>query len=64
MSKETATQRFVVFSGDQFYPDGGWSDFRSSHATIAEAREAPAPGDWWQIVDLKTGVIVDRGRST
>jgi hypothetical protein len=48
-------QRYAVFSGDQFYPNGGWRDYRSSHATLEAARQAPAPGDWVQIIDLHTG---------
>ena len=54
------SKRFAVFSGDRFYPNGGWDDHRSNHATLAEARRAPAPGDWWQIVDLATGQVVER----
>lgn len=53
-----SVKRFAVFSGDQFYPNGGWDDYRSSHATLKEARGASAPGDWRQIVDLTTGQIV------
>jgi len=59
--RSSTVKRFVVFSGDQYYPDGGWSDYRSSHATLTEARSASAPGDWRQIVDLSTGQIVERG---
>lgn len=55
----SAVKRFAVFSGAQFYASGGWSDFQSSHATLAEARRASKPGDWWQIVDLTSGQIVE-----
>jgi hypothetical protein len=55
-----AVKRFVIFAGDQYYPDGGWSDYRSSYATLDEARHAITPRDWWQIVDLETGRIVER----
>jgi hypothetical protein len=58
--KDFAVRRFVVFSGEQFYPGGGWSDYQSSHATLAAARKAPAPGDWSQIVDLTTGQVIER----
>jgi hypothetical protein len=60
MKSAFVVKRFAVFSGDQFYPNGGWNDFRSSHATLAQAKKASAPGDWWQIVDLLTGQIVGR----
>jgi hypothetical protein len=58
-SAPSTVKRFVVFSGDQFYANGGWGDYRSSHATLTAARRAPAPGDWWQIVDLATGNVFD-----
>ena len=54
-------KRFAVFSGDKFYPSGGWNDFRSSHDTHDEARNAATTGDWWQIVDLMTGQVVEQG---
>lgn len=60
MSETNTVKRYAIFSGDQFYPDGGWSDYRSSHDTLSEARHALAPRDWWQIVDLTTGEIVER----
>ena len=59
---EFAVKRFVVFSGDQYYPDGGWSDFKSSHDTLNEALST-ARGDWWHIVDLVAGKIVESGRA-
>lgn len=55
---EWAVKRYVVFSGDTYYPGGGWSDFRSSHDTLAEARSAAKPGDWSMIIDLKTGQVM------
>jgi hypothetical protein len=62
MPKKTMVKRFAVFSGDLFYPNGGWKDFQSSHATLTEAKKALAPGDWLQIVDLSTGRIVAPGK--
>lgn len=55
--------QYLLFAGDQFYPDGGWQDFKGSFTTLKAAlREAAAWGaDWWQIVDLKTGKIVEEG---
>ena len=60
MTQDPAIKRFVVFSGDNYYPRGGWSDYQSSHATLEEAKEAPVQGDWSEIVDLATGQIVQR----
>lgn len=62
-STKAVVRRFVVLSGDHYYPNGGWDDYRSSHDTLDDARSAPAPGDWSQIVDLRTGKIVGGSRS-
>ena len=56
-----ALKRFLIFSGDQFYPNGGWRDFRGSYSTLKSARAAPKFGDWWQVIDSKTGTIVEEG---
>ena len=54
--------RYAIFTMDNYYPIGGWEDFRSAHATLEEAEAAligygpkrPFSGpDWWQIVDLR-----------
>lgn len=51
-------KRYLVFSGYQHYPGGGWDDFVESFDTIEEAEEylndRDLFGDWSQIVD--TGV--------
>jgi hypothetical protein len=60
---EFAVKRFAVFSGDQYYPDGGWGDFKSSHDTLDEAKSEKTRGDWWHIVDLVAGRIVESGRA-
>ena len=55
-------KQFLLFAGDQYYPSGGWGDFKGSFDTIAEARaaERALPGhDWWQIIDVKTGNVID-----
>lgn len=50
-------KRFLVFSGDNYYPQGGFDDFRSDHDTIEEAKQAAesANGDWAQVADTQTG---------
>ena len=58
-NRTSTVKRFLVFSGDQYYANGGWRDYRSSHSTLAEARRAHMPGDWWQIVDTASGQIVE-----
>lgn len=53
-------KRYAVFSGENYYPCGGWSDFQGTFDTIEEARShiATQKDQWWQIVDLQTGLLV------
>ena len=54
-------KRFLLFSGSNYYPRGGWSDFRGSYDTCEEALAAPRSEsvDWWQVVDTETEVAID-----
>lgn len=56
--------QFVLFAGSKFYPNKAWEDFKGSYATMAEAYKGAAIErgsiEWWQIVDLETGLIVDQ----
>ena len=58
-------KRFAVFCGESFYPVGGWRDFAGWFDTKEAAQAAQQGGqldkvqDWYQIVDLTTGEIVD-----
>jgi hypothetical protein len=65
-------KRFLLFAGDQYYPSGGWQDFKKSFDTALEAVRAAAGStkevdlktrswEWWQVVDLKTGKMVEEG---
>lgn len=61
------TKRYLVFAGENFYPDGGWDDIRGSFDTQEEAERfahgitgRPGGWDWGQVVDLMTGAIVSR----
>lgn len=51
---------YLVFAFSQYYPSGGWKDFRGAFATKEEALVAAANtrADWWQIVNLETGRII------
>lgn len=57
-------KRYLLFCGSDYYPDGGWKDFHSSHDSAAEAIETVARmasyerPDWWHILDLETLQIV------
>lgn len=53
--------QFLLFSGDYYYPSGGWDDFVASYKTVQEARAADCWGDWAQVVDSVTGEVVSVG---
>ncbi len=51
-------KRFLVFSGYDYYPCGGWDDFLGDFDSIGEARAAAAkepPVYWTHVVDLQSG---------
>lgn len=69
-------KRYALFAGNQYYPAGGWSDYRGAFDTMDEAREkarayntdqsdaypadsASGEWEWWQIVDLNQGEVVE-----
>ena len=57
-------KRYLLFSYDGYYPDGGWNDFNGSFDTpelaLAHASTDPSVhSDWWQLVDLETGEEVE-----
>lgn len=65
--------RYLLFAGDEYYPAGGWQDYKGRFDSVKEALKAAAGGtrnldfqgtwDWWQIVDLATGKMVAEGTS-
>lgn len=68
--KPTPKGPFLVFAYEDYYPLGGWYDFRSAHSTLEAAKEAAVEclkehgdieadtyepaQDWAHIVDLDT----------
>jgi hypothetical protein len=58
--------RFLLFSGDHFYPAGGWHDFQNSFDSLEEAKLADHTDkyEWSMIVDSTTGTIVDPPQTT
>lgn len=54
--------RYHLFAGDDYYPLGGWEDWRGAFATIEEALVAAADTrrsqDWWHIVDIAEHKII------
>jgi hypothetical protein len=56
---------YLLFCGDDYYPLGGWDDFRGSFDTLDEAKAAVPPvgrgPNWGQIV--YEGAIVTEFRN-
>lgn len=55
-------RRFVLFSGEFYYPLGGWDDFDGSFDSLIEAQDAhrPARCSWAHVVDTEVGFVVSR----
>lgn len=57
--------RYAVFSGNQYYPLGGFRDFVAAYETLSEAQEyyhetfKKSSDDWLQIVDLAQCAVVE-----
>lgn len=51
-------KRFLVFRGYDYYPAGGWNDFKGAFDSIEEAHDAAnldiRDFEWNHIVDTKT----------
>ena len=50
-------KRYLLFSGKQYYPCGGWDDFDGSFDSAAEAHNKANQlgSEWYQVVDIQTG---------
>jgi hypothetical protein len=54
-------KRYLVFEFENYYPAGGWNDFKASFDSIEKAKASlPAIGsfsraDYYQIIDSTTG---------
>lgn len=56
---------YALFGGLMYYPEGGWGDFQRSSNNLEDLRNVARmvqgeSVDWWHIVDLDTGRVVDR----
>ena len=53
-------KRYLLFAFDNYYPSGGWSDFRGDFETLEEALEASKGVglDVWDIVDSETKKVI------
>ncbi len=51
-------KRYLVFSGPNYYPAGGWDDFDADFDTLEEAVKCANATDtlynWAQVIDLET----------
>jgi len=52
--------RYLVFAGTHYYPDGGAGDYWGSATTIKKALEIKDEYncDWWHVFDNKTEKII------
>lgn len=59
-------RRYMLFTGCDYYPEGGISDFVASYNTLVEAKEDVENNqikpDWAHIFDIVQGMIVSYGR--
>jgi hypothetical protein len=60
------TKRFLLFTGDDYYPCGGTGDFKGSFDTLLEVSEYLATPkdngrdfDWYNVLDTETGAIIE-----
>ena len=56
-------KRFLLFSGDIYYPGKAWEDFRGDFDTKEDAEDFlfDTPNiarEWYQIVDITTRIVV------
>jgi len=57
-------KRFLLFAGNDYYPEGGANDFKGSYDSIEDAVKAHNPkefeydGGWANIFDLENEKIV------
>jgi hypothetical protein len=70
MAEQQLPRRFCIFGGPDYYPRGGWHDFRASRDTLEEAVQAGEKllvnpsGDynWWHVFDLQERRVVAQSK--
>lgn len=57
------SDRIALFTGSDYYPSGGWRDFRGTFGDVESAKNAAerCVCDWWEIVNLETLTSIDSG---
>ncbi|MCJ2084565.1 hypothetical protein MKK88_00960 [Methylobacterium sp. E-005] len=55
---------YALFAGLMYYPEGGWGDHRLTTPDLssaqAEAKNAEHSADWWHIIHVPTGMVIER----
>lgn len=54
-------ERYLTFSGDHYYPQGGWDDLVGSSETLADAILMGEREEWWHVIDSRTLEVVALG---
>jgi hypothetical protein len=63
-------KRYLLFCGNNYYPNGGWSDLIGAFDTIEECGPPnhfvdrygdTVEVDWWHLVDTEVLAIIDQG---
>lgn len=62
-------RRFLLFTGRDYYPSGGWNDFVRDFETeedavvlgkaLLRAADTSADGQWAHVVDTETGQMTE-----
>lgn len=56
-------KQFLVFAGSNFYPNGGWSDYKGDFDSIENALrylvKSHSEWEWYQIVNSETKEIIE-----
>lgn len=57
-------ERYLLFTGQYYYPSGGFSDYMGSFKTINDARSNVTDlDDWYHIVDSESLEIIEDTRN-
>lgn len=51
-------KKYLLFCGDNYYPNGGWADFKKDFDTLEDALAADRSSDWYQIIDRDTKEVI------
>lgn len=57
MASDALQGTYLLFAGDDHYPQGGWDDFVGAFVSLETAiswgrAKSPQPYRWWHVVDV------------